>query len=211
MEEHARRRLFDRWADSYDQSVSGPDDSFPFAGYEEVHSLIVREAQPEPGMTVLDVGIGTGKLAAHFQHLGCAVWGVDFSEEMLAKAGERLPDVRLVRANILGDWPVVLMRRFDRIASAYVLHEFSLDAKICLLRRLVSEHLDPEGRVVVGDIAFATRAARDEARERWRPRWDDDEHYWAADETAAAAERAGLELSYSQVSPCAGVFVIGDA
>ncbi len=211
MTDGSRRELFDQWADSYDQSVGGPDESFPFAGYQEVHSLIVREAEAEPGMTVLDVGIGTGKLATHFQDLGCEVWGVDFSEEMLAKAGERLPDARLVRADVLGDWPAVLNRRFDRVASAYVLHEFDLDEKIGLLKRLVSEHLAPGGRIVVGDIAFDTQAARDEGHERWHSRWDDAEHYWAADETVAAAKHAGLNISYTQVSPCGGVFVVTGA
>jgi SAM-dependent methyltransferase len=38
---------------------------------------------------VLDVGCGTGRLAAAFAERGAKVWGVDPSEEMLARARER--------------------------------------------------------------------------------------------------------------------------
>jgi hypothetical protein len=39
-------------------------------------------------------------------------------------------------------------------------------------------------------------------------KWDEDEHYWAADETISACEQAGLRATYQQVSSCGGVFAI---
>jgi ubiquinone/menaquinone biosynthesis C-methylase UbiE len=52
------------------------------------------------GRTVLDVGCGTGRLAAALaERCGCSVTGVDPSPDMLAVAAERVaPDVTLVRA-----------------------------------------------------------------------------------------------------------------
>jgi len=82
--------LFDDWAQHYDRSIQA-DGGFPFDGYEQVLDEVVRTACAQPGMTVLDLGIGTGNLAARFVRLGCDVWGIDFSAEMLAKALEKLP------------------------------------------------------------------------------------------------------------------------
>lgn len=203
-----RKQLFDDWAAYYDQSIE-EGDAFPFDGYDRVLDEVVRAADPRPGMTVLDLGIGTGKLAARLVSLGCDVSGVDFSAEMLAKARERLPHAALVQADLLGAWPPQLARRFDRIVSAYVLHEFDLVAKVALLQRLAAQHLAAGGHIVIGDIAFSTSEAREWAHRQWEDAWDEAEYYWAADEATAACEHAGLDVVYRQVSRCGGVFVIG--
>jgi len=77
-----------------------------------------------------------------------------------------------------------------------------------LLQRLTGRHLAARGRIVIGDVAFRTTAAREEARSRWEDLWDDEEHYWAADEAAAAFERAGFRLTYRQMSGCGGVLAL---
>ncbi len=202
-----RIRLFDDWAEHYDDSIQD-DGSFPFDGYEQVLDEITRAAAAQSGMKVLDLGVGTGNLAARFWALGCDLWGLDFSARMLAQAREKLPHAVLVQADLLGDWPAELERRFDRIVAAYVLHEFDLPTKVDLLRRLAKGHLAPDGRIVVGDIAFATTAVREQAHSQWADGWDEGEYYWAADETADVCARAGLQVTYKQVSSCGGVFVI---
>jgi len=215
----AREQLFDEWAASYDKSVDGYS-GFPFEGYEQVLDLIAERAGIEAGMAVLDLGIGTGNLAARFIGRDCAVWGLDFSLKMLAKVHRKYPQIELLKADIKGDWPIDVDRHFDRVVSAYVLHEFDLESKIRLLRKLVCDHVVEGGRVVVGDISFPTRSVRDEAekrfsgtwdeeRQRWEGSlWDEDEHYWAADEAIEALAAVGLTASYAQVSFCGGVYVI---
>jgi demethylmenaquinone methyltransferase/2-methoxy-6-polyprenyl-1,4-benzoquinol methylase len=72
------------------------------AGYDRLGSLLslgqdprwrrelVRGLAPSPGDRVLDVATGTGLVAqAIIERYGCAVVGVDQSEEMLARAAER--------------------------------------------------------------------------------------------------------------------------
>jgi putative AdoMet-dependent methyltransferase len=210
MNHQHRVRLFDDWAEQYDDSIQD-DGCFPFDGYEQVLDEITRAAAVRSGLKVLDLGVGTGNLAARFCALGCDLWGLDFSARMLAKAIEKVPHAVLVQADLLGDWPGELERRFDRIVSAYVLHEFDLPTKVDLLRRLARGHLAPDGRIVVGDIAFATTGMRDRAHVMWADGWDEEEDYWAADETAEACERAGFQVTYKQVSSCGGVFVIEPA
>jgi len=203
-----RSQLFDDWAREYDRRLQHASD-FPFDGYEQILDEITRAADAHSGMTVLDLGIGTANLAARFVALGCDTWGVDFSAEMLAQAHRKLSQAVLVQADLLGDWPAELDRRFDRIVSAYVLHEFDLSTKVQLLRRLTERHLASGGCIVVGDIAFPTSGARDRAHRKWMQLWDEDEHYWAADEAAEACKHTGLRVTYKQVSSCGGVFTFG--
>lgn len=206
MSETERTQLFDRWAETYDSVVASADGDFPFDGYEQVLDEVVRLAGVKPSTRILDLGIGTGNLAARFVQRGCAVWGTDFSAEMLAQTRAKLPHVHLVQANLLGEWPAELQLPFDRVVTAYVLHEFDLATKVSLLRRVASHHLAAGGCILVADIAFPTALAREAAAQRWADQWDQDESYWAADETIAACEEAGLQATYKQVSSCGGVF-----
>jgi putative AdoMet-dependent methyltransferase len=210
MNHQHRVQLFDDWAEHYDQSIQD-DGGFPFDGYEQVLDEIMRAADAQCGMKVLDLRVGTGNLAALFVALGCDIWGIDFSAEMLAKAIQKLPQAVLVRADLLSDWPTELGHRFDRIVSAYVLHEFDLSTKAKLLQGLAERHLAAKGRIVVGDIAFPTSGARDQARRKWADLWDEEEYYWAADEVADTCESAGLQVTHKQISSCGGVFVIEPA
>ena len=68
-----RVQLFDAWAADYDSTVLAADHQFPFAGYQDVLDEIVYQSQVQPCMTVLDLGTGTGNLAAKFLAQGCQV------------------------------------------------------------------------------------------------------------------------------------------
>jgi putative AdoMet-dependent methyltransferase len=206
MSQNDRVQLFDQWALTYDQVVPGSNDSFPFAGYEQILDEVVKLSGIRQGMQVLELGIGTGNLAMRFIQAGCVVWGIDFSSVMLSKARIKVPQVMLFQADLLGDWSTELQRPFDRVVSAYVFHEFDLESKVRLLQKIASHHLSPGGSIVVADIAFSTVAVRKKAFQQWANGWDEDEFYWAADETRAACEQVGLHATYQQVSSCGGVF-----
>ena len=214
-----RVRLFDEWAETYDESVVDYV-GFPFEGYVEVLDTVTRLSDAASGMTVLDLGIGTGQLSERFLKLGCAVWGLDFSVKMLAAARAKFPQIELIKADLLGDWPIDHDQRFDRIVSGYVFHELDSVSKTRLIKRLTGGHLVPGGRMVVGDISFPTVAARDDAQRRWQGTWDEAkrewngslwdeaEHYWASDEAAESLKTVSVVVDYTQVSFCGGVYVI---
>ena len=203
------KELFNDWAANYDQLLEDRAASVSFEGYEEVLAETVAHAQVVAGMRVLDLGTGTGNLAARFLSAGCEVWGMDFSENMLAKAREKVPSLQPVLADLRDEtWPQSLMRPYDRIVSAYVWHDFDLDVKMELLGRLSRDYLAERGKVIIADIAYPDQAARTQAHAYWGSLWSDAEHYWAGDETIAACKAIGLDCSYQQVSSCAGVFVI---
>ncbi|HVM71481.1 MAG TPA: class I SAM-dependent methyltransferase [Anaerolineales bacterium] len=195
---------FDEWAESYDASVAL--DQFPFYGYRQVLATILKLARVRPGMAVLDLGTGTGNLAAGFARAGCALWCTDFSEPMLAQARRKLPQAQFCRHDLRAALPAGWEGPFDRIVSAYVFHHFELDEKLRILRALLPR-LAPGGWMVIGDIAFRDRAALEKVKAELGGEWED-EFYWLVDESRPPLEQAGLRVRYRQVSLCAGVFVL---
>ncbi|MDP2993612.1 MAG: class I SAM-dependent methyltransferase [Anaerolineales bacterium] len=196
---------FDDWAETYDRSVLDYQ-QFPFDGYEMVLDAAVTLADAKPGLSVLDLGTGTGNLALRFAALGCDLWCTDFSATMLEKARQKLPAAHFVLHDLRGDWPPELNRPFDRVVSAYVFHHFELDEKVRILCGLLP-HLAPGGRIVLGDIAFPNRATLEQVKAEAGDEWEE-EFYWQADETVPALENLGFKVEYTQVSACAGIFCI---
>jgi putative AdoMet-dependent methyltransferase len=188
--------------------VATSADRFPFAGYAQVLLTIWEQARVTPGMTVLDLGVGTGNLARLFLESGCQVIGVDFSPEMLARAKAKLPHLELLQADLtLDEWPLALNRRFDRIVSNYVFHEFRFETKMRILSRLARNHLVGPGPIVIGDISFPTASDLQRTREELADKWEE-EFYWLTDETRKALEPAGWRLEAIQISFCAAANIL---
>jgi len=195
---------FDNWANTYDHSIS--IDRFPFLGYPDVLAKTLALAEPHPGLSVLDLGTGTGNLALLFDRCDCDLWCTDFSEPMLARARLKLPAAHFILHDLKVPLPPELDRSFDRIVSAYVFHHFELDGKVHILHELLP-HLVPNGRMVIADIAFPDAEAMEKVRLVAGKDWED-EFYWIATESTIALEKVGFKVEYVQVSPCAGVFTL---
>jgi ubiquinone/menaquinone biosynthesis C-methylase UbiE len=105
----------------------------------------------EPGMRVLDAGCGTGNFE-HFiaekNHPSVAIDAVDFSPEMLKRAGTKLGGldyVRFTQADLNGTLPFA-DATFDRVVSINVLYALEdWDHTMGELLRV----LKPEGRMVL--------------------------------------------------------------
>ena len=201
-----RNKLFNNWARSYDRVTPNVLFDFPFAGYENVLDKIVDLADAKKGMSILDIGSGSGNLTGRFVALGCDVIGMDFSERLALKAKIKVPAAQFIHGDILESWPPVVKKKFDRIVSGYVLHEFDLEEKIGLITQWHNNYLTDEGIIVIGDIGFPNRKAREMAKKEWVHHWDDREYYWAVDEVAEMLEDSDLSFAYFQISPCAGVY-----
>lgn len=195
---------FDNWADSYDKSAY-QGSSFPFEGYSDVLAAMVKLSSPQPGASVLDLGIGTGNLALLFAQRDCYIWGIDFSERMLALAQVKLPAAKLACIDLRMDWPPVFGRRYDHIVSAYTFHHFPLQEKVALISRLLRNHLQPGGSLVVGDLAFRNAAEEALLRNQLGEDWEQ-EYSWLANEAPDAFASIGITFSFFQESICAGVF-----
>jgi putative AdoMet-dependent methyltransferase len=197
---------FDPWAESYDQDVQSYS-VFPFDGYGNVLKAVVELAAPRTDMTVLDLGTGTGNLAVRFAERGCELWCTDFSQPMLDKAREKLPQAHFVLHDLRAAWTSELDRRFDRIVSAYVFHHLQLDGKVSLCRELVTKHLTPGGKLVIADLSFPNEKAMRDFAKSIGDLWEE-ELYWLVDESIPALQTENLKVDYVKVSRCAGVYVI---
>ena len=111
--------------------------------WHELFELLVREG----GLVarrVLEVGCGTGALAAALAAKGARVWGVDAEPAMLEVARARIPagvGLKEARAEALpfkDGW-------FDRVVMRLVLHLLDRPAALAEARRV----LGPEGRLAV--------------------------------------------------------------
>lgn len=196
---------FDRWAATYDQDVRS--DAFPFTGYDALLDEIVRRADARPGRRALDLGTGTGALAARLAQAGCEVDGCDFSAAMLAIARRKYPRLRFVQADLRGEWPPELDGRYHVLVSAYVFHHFPLNEKVRMLRALADERLLPDGQLLIGDIAFADAHAQAAVQAAAGDDWSD-EYYWQMDTALPALRAAGFAAEFIPISACAGLVAL---
>jgi len=201
------RAHFDRWAEFYDQGV-GTSSEFPLARYRDVLSCLMSLADVRPNMSVLDLGTGTGNLAELFFVQNCRVWATDSSPGMIDCARAKQPRIRFSIADLRDGVPASAPERFDRIVSAYAFHHLGLGDKASLIENLALRHLLPQGRLLIADVAFRTAPERTAAEYRYASHWDPCEHYWVVDETEEILRLVPVDVSYSQVSSFAGVFVV---
>ena len=197
---------FDRWAEDYDADVARSDGegSYPFAGYQRVLDAIARRVLERGTPRVLDLGFGTGTLTERLYRAGCEVFGQDFSPEMLAAARERMPEAALW----LGDFrrglvPALAEREYECIIATYSLHHLTDGEKAAFLRELQGR-LRPGGEILVGDVAFGTRAELEACRAGAGEAWDEEEVYFVADEL----RRDFPGLRFAKLSPCAGLLTL---
>ena len=197
---------FDLWADGYDRDVglSDDEDSYPFAGYRDVLGGIFRIIMQKKNAVVLDLGFGTGTLTAKLYEHGCFVYGQDFSGRMVELASEKMPAAQLFQGDFSRGLAEPLRdRSYDFIVATYSLHHLTDEQKVVLLRSL-RDHLNEDGRILIGDVAFETREALERCRLEAADEWDDEEVYFVADELRGSFP----ELSFTQVSHCAGILTL---
>ena len=197
---------FDLWANDYDEAVgfSYDEDSYPFAGYREVLGEIFARVCVKPGAAVLDLGFGTATLTAKLYGRGCRVFGQDFSDEMIRIASAKMPDARLYCGDLAeGLAPPLRDRKYDFVVATYSLHHLTDARKVELFDELLGL-LDDGGAILVGDLAFESRAEMARVSAEVGDEWDDEEHYFAVDELRASFP----SLTFKKLSFCAGVIEI---
>lgn len=114
-----------------------------------LRSIGMKMFPPFEGMTVLDVGCGTGVHLELYQKAACEVFGIDLSPSMLQVASQRLGE----RAHLfMGDASKMPYsgKIFDLIIMSTVLHEMSSEIRSAVIAE--SERvLKKEGRILCID------------------------------------------------------------
>lgn len=146
---------FNEWAKSYDDDVykAAQNDDWMFGDYDRVLDKIVDYSDFDSNKysNVLDIGIGTGNLAARFLERGLHVIGIDPSEEMRKICRQKLPVVSVLNGDFLSI--PLETSSVDLIVSAYAFHHLSGEQKeraILEMKRVLAL----PGRIVIADLMF---------------------------------------------------------
>lgn len=197
---------FDQWATTYDQEVE-LENGFPFSGYRSMLDMIIKRAACHKNQKVLDLGCGTGNLSYRFQNIGCQVWGTDFSTAMIEKAAAKYPQIPFKIQDVRQPIPTEFPQKYDAIVSAYVFHHFPINEKIEIIKRLKTDNLLPDGRLVIGDLIFIDSEALNLTRSKYHDNWDE-EYYWQLDHDLPLMKNKGLKVKVDPISFCAMVLTI---
>jgi len=147
VERGPNRWFFDAWSRIYDLPL------VQRATYRPVHDVVLRALHETGSRRVLDIGCGTGQLAAriHQELPAAAIVGCDFSAGMLARAAARLDAINWVRGDA-GRLPFH-DRIFDAIVSTEAFHWFpDQDGALRELYRV----LRPGGRLLLALVNTPT-------------------------------------------------------
>lgn len=107
---------------------------------------------PQEGLSILDVGCGTGTQLALYQKAGCKLCGVDLSPAMLAVARHKLgenADLHLEDASRM----TFADGTFDLVMTILTLHEMPPQLRSAVLQEC-KRVVKPDGRVMLMDYHF---------------------------------------------------------
>jgi putative AdoMet-dependent methyltransferase len=195
---------FDLWANSYDESVNLSEESnvYPFAGYKDVLNTIYRMVRTSKSAAVLDIGFGTGVLTNKLYKDGYSVYGFDFSEKMLEIAKTKMPKATLIKHDFTYGMPDLLKGKlFDYIICTYAIHHLQDEQKLTFILELL-DYLSPDGKILIGDVAFETKAEYEKCKSENIGAWDDDEIY----PTLEVFRGSFRNVTFEKISFCSGVF-----
>lgn len=125
-------------------------DSFIDPMNEALRSVASRMIPPTDGMSVLDVGCGTGTTLDMYERAGCEVFGIDLSPSMLDRARARLSERAHLRLADATEMPFE-DDRFDLVVTMLTLHEMSTGTRNRVLDEMIRV-VDPTGRILLIDF-----------------------------------------------------------
>lgn len=112
-------------------------------------ALVIELLAPLKGLTVIDIGVGSGYFAKYFLDAGALVTGADVDEKFLAHVRERFTVKEFKPLKIAYDDPMMGEAQFDVAFTANTYHH--IEDRVSYLRK-VRAGLKASGRFVVFDF-----------------------------------------------------------
>jgi len=109
----------------------------------------IRMFRPSKGMSILDVGCGTGSHLELYQRYKCDLYGLDLSPAMLAVAKSRLGETARLDLGDATDMPYE-DGKFDLVISMLTLHEMSPGTRSAVLKEM-KRVIKEDGRILLID------------------------------------------------------------
>jgi len=149
------QQSYNAWAQQYDTNINKTRDLEAIALRETVAPLMVASC--------LEIGCGTGKNSIWLAEKVGSLTSVDFSEEMLMHAKEKVTagHVRFVQADINQHWHFAETATYDLVSFSLVLEHISdIDAVF----KKAADALKPGGYVYIGELHPFKQYAGSKAR-----------------------------------------------
>lgn len=180
--------------------------------YIEGHHQILRAIQKTVKTikisTILDMGIGTGRLSAALYDDGYKVTGIDYSKDMIDLAAKKMPCAELILRNFKDGLPKQLSgQSYDAIISSFAIHTLRDSEKLHLITDLY-QHLSYGGVIIIGDTAFESKEALNSYLDGVCDPATSDKHYYCNESLAEELKNMGINSSYEQVSCSTGLLKI---
>lgn len=192
---------FNSWADSYDEDVKVDRGALKiYENYNKVLNKVYEKSTiAGDGISVLDIGVGTGNLAKKFLENNYRVVGIDQSREMLRVAKHKYPNLK-VR---LGEFLKIPFndKVFDIIVSTYAFHHLNSEEKSLAIKEMIRV-LKDNGKIVIGDLMFKNRIEEEGIlKELTEAQVDEikDEYYSYIDELESEFMKYNKKLNYEKI------------
>ena len=199
---------FDLWSEEYDLYVKKTENSgkYPFAGYTNILDSIFKIIHGTPNAKILDLGFGTAPISSKLYKEGYEIWGQDFSKSMLDHAKAKMSDAHLflkdfsegLDENIKGN-------KFDYIIATYCLHHLLNNKKRIIFLQELLNILNPNGKLLIGDVMFETLDDREACSLKDIDIWDKEENYFIVEEI----KKDFPDIKFEKFSYCSGLLTIG--
>lgn len=203
---------FNNIASGYDKLVkSSPGEIGIYDKYEVVLKNIFEKAiedKEKEDIKVLDIGVGTGNLSSYFIEEKIEIIGIDQSREMLSKAREKFPNLKLR----FGEFLKIPFNdnSFDIIVSTYAFHHLNNKEKIVALEEM-KRVLKDNGRIVIGDLMFEDEQEKLNILSEFSDsqiKEIEDEYYSNIDFLENNLLKIDMELEYKKISKLAYIISI---
>jgi putative AdoMet-dependent methyltransferase len=202
------KKTFNQWSVTYDEEVSkaSTTNQWMFGGYDRVLDTVVAHCELGKNSynAILDIGIGTGNLAARFLGRGMQVVGIDPSPDMRNICAQKLPAIKVMAGDFL-KYPRAL-KPVGLIVSAYAFHHLTEKEKARAVPKM-KKLLKPGGRIVLADFMFKNAIEREcTARSIHETTGDDilaafeDEYPALFDDLVPLFENAGFKVDGKQLT-----------
>lgn len=203
------KKLFNEWAYTYNDSIlrSEQDQTYPFYGYGLIQRYIHDIIHPDESANILEMGIGTGMMTKSLYNQNRSITGVDFSEEMIKKAKEIMPNNQYINSDFFQAVPLLSGRQFDYILFSYSIHHLKPTKQKELLQSL-SNYLTNDGVIIIGDVMTENKHEMMTLMNNYKESWDEDEYYPIFEEFTSSYLKNNYVLEYKKMTFCSGIITL---
>ncbi|SDM77193.1 class I SAM-dependent DNA methyltransferase [Sediminibacillus halophilus] len=194
--------LFNEWAGSYDETVTGHDPQYRavFDKYDTILEVVTNNSLGN----VLEFGVGTGNLSKKLLDAGHQVIGVEPSAAMREATAKKFPDLRVEDGDFLTypqpETPI------STIVSTYAFHHLTDEEKGRAIKGF-SELLPAGGKVVFADTAYQDEETKQQIHQQAKQNGYNDllydlttEYYPMLDVLQSLFEDNGFYVTFKQMN-----------